>query len=148
MAKVWTKKKGRVQKYRYGVRSKQQTTDNGDKETEDMGTRDRHGSEGDGGRAGRDRQTDRQTDRQRHTERGRDGDRQIETERLIDSFIQSFIHSFFHSLVKLYFSTVKILAKRPSHISAVAAVLLITKTETKTETERQIERERTDQMHV
>ena len=31
-------------------------------------------------------------------------------------------------LIKLYFSTVKILAQRPTHISAVATVLLITKT--------------------
>ena len=35
---MWTEKKARVQKYRYGVRSKQQTTDNGDREAEDMGT--------------------------------------------------------------------------------------------------------------
>ena len=32
---------------------------------------------------------------------------------------------------ELYFSTVKILAQRPTHISAVATVLLITKTERK-----------------
>ena len=32
-------------------------------------------------------------------------------------------------LIELYFSTVKILAQRPTHISAVATVLLITKTE-------------------
>ena len=31
-------------------------------------------------------------------------------------------------LIKLYFSTVKILTQRPTHISAVATVLLITKT--------------------
>ena len=31
-------------------------------------------------------------------------------------------------LIDLYFSTVKILAQRPTHISAVATVLLITKT--------------------
>ena len=31
-------------------------------------------------------------------------------------------------LIKLYFSTVKILAQRPTHISAVSTVLLITKT--------------------
>ena len=31
-------------------------------------------------------------------------------------------------LIKLYFSTVKILAQRPTHISAVATVLRITKT--------------------
>ena len=30
-------------------------------------------------------------------------------------------------LIKLYFSTVKILAQRPTHISAVVTVLLITK---------------------
>ena len=30
--------------------------------------------------------------------------------------------------IKLYFSTVKILAQRPTHLSAVATVLLITKT--------------------
>ena len=30
-------------------------------------------------------------------------------------------------VIKLYFSTVKILAQRPTHISAVATVLLITK---------------------
>ena len=56
-------------------------------------------------------------------------------------------------LIKLYFSTVKILAQRPTHISAVATVLLITKTftvkysrerqtdrqtETETETEREL----------
>ena len=47
-------------------------------------------------------------------------------------------------LIKLYFSTVKILAQRPTYISAVATVLLITKTFTglhasKTETDRQRE---------
>ena len=31
-------------------------------------------------------------------------------------------------VIKLYFSTVKILPQRPTHISAVATVLLITKT--------------------
>ena len=31
-------------------------------------------------------------------------------------------------LIELYFSTVEILAQRPTHISAVATVLLITKT--------------------
>ena len=31
-------------------------------------------------------------------------------------------------MIKLYFSTVKILPRRPTHISAVATVLLITKT--------------------
>ena len=46
------------------------------------------------------RETDRQTDRQTETEK----------------------------LIKLYFSTVKILAQRPTHISAVVTVLLITKT--------------------
>ena len=56
-------------------------------------------------------------------------------------------------LIKLYFSTVKILAHRPTHISAVATVLLITEreretdrqtdrqTETQRETQRQRERE-------
>ena len=33
-----------------------------------------------------------------------------------------------NDLIKLYFSTVKILAQRPTYISAVATVLLITKT--------------------
>ena len=31
-------------------------------------------------------------------------------------------------MIELYFSTVKILAQRPTHISAVATILLITKT--------------------
>ena len=31
-------------------------------------------------------------------------------------------------MIGLYFSTVKILAQRPTHISAVATILLITKT--------------------
>ena len=31
-------------------------------------------------------------------------------------------------MIKLYFSTVKILAQRPTHVSAVATVLLVTKT--------------------
>ena len=39
--------------------------------------------------------------------------------------------------IELYFSTVKILAQRPTHISAVATVLLITKTFTMKETDRQ-----------
>ena len=41
-------------------------------------------------------------------------------------------------MIKLYFSTVKILAQMPTHISAVAAVLLITKTFTVKERERGI----------
>ena len=45
-------------------------------------------------------------------------------------------------MIELYFSTVKILAQRPTHISAVATVLLITKTFTvKRERERERERE-------
>ena len=43
-------------------------------------------------------------------------------------------------LTELYFSTVKILAQRPTHISAVATVLLIAKTHR--ETGGQIERQR------
>ena len=31
-------------------------------------------------------------------------------------------------MIEIYFSTVKILAQRPNHISAVATILLITKT--------------------
>ena len=65
-------------------------------------------------------ETDRQAETQRERERGRQTDR----DREVDSFIHSFTHSFFHSLVKLYFSTVKILAQRPTHISAIATVLL------------------------
>ena len=42
--------------------------------------------------------------------------------------VDSFIHSFIHSFIELYFSTVKILAQRPTRISAVATKLLITKT--------------------
>ena len=38
------------------------------------------------------------------------------------------IKLYFSTVIKLYFSTVKILAQRPIHISAVATVLLITKT--------------------
>ena len=38
--------------------------------------------------------------------------------------------------IKLYFSSVKILAQRPTHISAVATVLLITKRLRKRERER------------
>ena len=45
-------------------------------------------------------------------------------------------------LIKLDFSTVKILAQRPTHISAVATVLLITKTFTVKSRERERERER------
>ena len=63
-------------------------------------------------------------------------------------------------LIELYFSTLKILAQRPTHISALAAALLITKTfivkkkknmterdrrererETETERDRETERE-------
>ena len=44
-------------------------------------------------------------------------------------------------MTELYFSTVKILAQRPTHISAVATVLLITKTFTQRERERERERE-------
>ena len=36
-------------------------------------------------------------------------------------------------MIKRYFSTVKILVQRPTHISAVATVLLITKTFTHTD---------------
>ena len=36
-------------------------------------------------------------------------------------------------MIKLYFSTVKILAQRPTDVSAVATVLLITKTFRETE---------------
>ena len=46
-------------------------------------------------------------------------------------------------MIKLYFSTVKILAQRPTHISAIATVLLITETVTVKEREqRERERER------
>ena len=51
-------------------------------------------------------------------------------------------------MIKLYFLTVKILAQRPTHISAVAAVQLITKTFTvkyyngRRERERQRQRQR------
>ena len=51
-------------------------------------------------------------------------------------------------MIKLYFSTVKILTQRPTHISAVATVLRITKTFTVKyfdrikARERQLERER------
>ena len=45
-------------------------------------------------------------------------------------------------MIELYFSTVKILAQRPIHISAVATVLLITKTFTvKRERHRQTDRQ-------
>ena len=40
-------------------------------------------------------------------------------------------------LIKLYFSTVKILAHRPTHISVVATVLLITQRERERERERE-----------
>ena len=45
-------------------------------------------------------------------------------------------------MIKLYFSTVKVLAQRPTHISAVATVLLITKTFTVRYYERQTDRQR------
>ena len=45
-------------------------------------------------------------------------------------------------MIKLYFSTVKILAQRPTHVSAVATVLLITKTFIVKGRERERERER------
>ena len=45
-------------------------------------------------------------------------------------------------MIKLYFSTVKILAQWPTHISAVATVLLITKKERGREGGRETERER------
>ena len=45
-------------------------------------------------------------------------------------------------MTELYFSTVKILAQRPTHISAVATVLLITKTFTVKYYDRRLERER------
>ena len=46
-------------------------------------------------------------------------------------------------LIELYFSTVKILAQRLTHISAIATVLLVTKTftHTYTQTDRQTDRE-------
>ena len=51
-------------------------------------------------------------------------------------------------MTELYFSTVKILAQRPTHISAVATVLLIPKTfivkyydRRQTDSDRQIDRE-------
>ena len=46
-------------------------------------------------------------------------------------------------LIKLYFSTVKILAQRPTHISAVATVLLTSKTFTVTYYDRRIKANRT-----
>ena len=46
-------------------------------------------------------------------------------------------------MIKLYFSTVKILAQRPTHISAVATVLLITKTFTVKYYDRRIQTNRT-----
>ena len=45
-------------------------------------------------------------------------------------------------MIKLYFSPVKILAQWPTHISAVATVLLITKREREGGRERDRERER------
>ena len=45
-------------------------------------------------------------------------------------------------MIKLYFSTVKILAQWPTHISDVATVLLITKKERGREEGRETERER------
>ena len=45
-------------------------------------------------------------------------------------------------MIELYFSTVKILAQSPTHISAVATVLLITKTFTVKYYYRERERER------
>ena len=45
-------------------------------------------------------------------------------------------------MIKLYFSAVKILAQRPTRISAVATVLLITKTFTVKERERETDRDR------
>ena len=45
-------------------------------------------------------------------------------------------------MIELYFSRVKILAQRPIHVSAVATVLLITKTFTVTETRRASEKAR------
>ena len=64
----------------------------------------------------RDRQTDRDRETERQTETEKDRDRQTDTDRQTDR------------LIKLYFSTVKILTQRPTHISAVATVLLIAKT--------------------
>ena len=58
------------------------------------------------------RERERETERQR--ERQGQRQRQRQRQRLI--------------LIELYFSTVKILAQRTTHISAVATVLLITKT--------------------
>ena len=46
-------------------------------------------------------------------------------------------------MIKLYFSTVKILAQRPTHTSAVATVLLITKTFIVKYYDRRIETNRT-----
>ena len=45
-------------------------------------------------------------------------------------------------MIERYFSTAKRLAQRPTHISAVAIVLLITKTFAEREREREGERER------
>ena len=51
-------------------------------------------------------------------------------------------------MIKLYFSAVKILALRPTHISAVATVLLITKTFTvKYSRDRQTDRQRETETH-
>ena len=55
------------------------------------------------------------------TSKPRETDRQTDRQRLRDRLIDW--------LIKLYFSKVKILGQRPTHIiSAVATVLLITKT--------------------
>ena len=45
-------------------------------------------------------------------------------------------------MIKLYFTTVKILAQRPTHISAVATVLLITRERERERREREREREK------
>ena len=45
-------------------------------------------------------------------------------------------------MIELYFSTVKILAQRPTHISAIATVLLITKREREIDRQRQREIQR------
>ena len=45
-------------------------------------------------------------------------------------------------LIELYFSTVKMLAQRPTHISAVATILLITKTFTVKYYDSRLEKER------
>ena len=56
---------------------------------------------------------ERERERQRETERGqRETDRDRDRETLTD-------------LIKLYFSTLKILVQRPTHLFAIATVLLI-----------------------